>query len=83
MSGVKKFIYHKPNGEISNRVLWVLGKPSDCFYGIDLSQFEPQEQEYYLEELERISEMFKEEISELGLDSCYRQFKQNRIQSPQ
>jgi hypothetical protein len=79
MQKIKCFNYTKPDGETSPRLLWVLGEPSDSYFGLDLSQFPKEEREYYIQELQRVSDMMKVEISELGLDSCYRRFKEDRI----
>lgn len=75
---IKRFTYNK-NGELSERVVYVLKKPSDLLFGIDLSQFSPEEQKYYEKELDRLHAAFLEEIKEIGLNSCYRNFKSERI----
>jgi hypothetical protein len=75
----KRFTYSKPGGEESERVLWVLDHPTDSFFGLDLTQFDVEEQTYLITELERITESFNQEVTELGLETCFRRFKEERI----
>ena len=74
-----KFTYQKEDGSRSDRNLYVLEKPSDCFFGIDLSEFSEQEQEQYQKMLGQLTDSVKTEIENMGLGTCYRQFKKDRI----
>ncbi len=74
-----KFQYTKPNDEVSNRCLFVLNKPSDSYFGIDLSEFNEEEKAQYNLMLEGLMASVAKEIENLGLHHNYRRFKEERI----
>jgi hypothetical protein len=76
---MKQFTYQKPDGEVSERSLFVLNKPSDSYFGIDLSEFSVLEQGQYNTMLERLMDSVAEEIEVMGLKHNYRRFKEERI----
>ena len=78
---MKRFTYEKPDGEISDRSLFVLNKPSDSYFGVDLSEFTIDEQTKYNRMLERLMESVAEEIEVMGLKHNYRRFKEERIRN--
>lgn len=79
MATLKEFLYEKNRHDISKRIVWILNAPSDKYFGLDLTQFPMNEREYYISELERIDDMLKQEIENLGLKSCYRFFLADKI----
>jgi len=87
---IKEFCYKKADGTESDREVIVLSSPRDSYMALDISQFEEDEKDYYVAEYakieaefsQRLEELFKErnaKIKELGLGSCFRQFKKDRI----
>ena len=76
---LKKFRYRKPNGEESNRTVFVLSKPSDMYFGIDLSEFDEDEKSFYESELRKLYNGVEAAIEDMGLNNNYRNFKQSRI----
>jgi hypothetical protein len=76
---MKHFTYEKPDGEVSDRSLFVLNKPSDSYFGLDLSEFTVEERMKYNKMLKRLMESVAEEIEVMGLKHNYRRFKEERI----
>ena len=80
---VNKFTYTKKTGSISEREVFIVGAPSDLYFGIDLSEFSDVEKEIYIAELQEIYEANKvrvdTDIEMLGLSSCYRNFKKDGV----
>jgi len=79
MKKLKRFLYRKPNGDESRRVVWVLNAPSEDYLCLDLTQFTEDEQEVMIKELEEIQFEFEATIADMGLSSCFRKFKEERI----
>lgn len=76
---IKDFLYKKADGEVSKRLIFVLNSPSDSYFGIDLSEFDQQDQNNYRLMLESMMDSVKEEIEKMGLEHNYRRFKEDRI----
>ena len=76
---MKGFTYTKPNGEVSERKLYVINFPSDSYFGIDLSEFSEEEQDYYNKALTELHKGVEDEIEKLGLAHNYRRFKEDRM----
>lgn len=75
-----KFTYVKKDGSApTNRTVFPITMPSDKVFGIDLSEFNEEEQELYRAALEVAHKEFLKEIEEMGLSSCYRYFKEDGI----
>jgi hypothetical protein len=74
-----QFEYEKPDGSKSTRELFVLNKPSDSYFGIDLSEFDEEEKSKYNEMLAQLMQSVNEEIENIGLQHNYRRFKEERI----
>lgn len=69
----------KEGGEQSTRSVFVISKASHLTKAIDLSEFTPDEQEYYDAQLTAIFKGVEGEIRELGLATCYRNFIEENI----
>ena len=76
---LKYFTYEKDNGETSDRCVFVISPASDNMLTIDLSEFIPEERDYYEAELTRIHNEFLENIEEIGLKRNWRSFKSKGI----
>lgn len=76
---VKTFIYKKLEGEISERYVWEIHPASDKMLAIDLSEYSEADRKYYVEQLQDLYDVLKEDIKQLGLGSNYRFFKKDRI----
>jgi hypothetical protein len=76
---VARFQYKKSPEDISSRVVFLLSVPGDKYFGVDLSEFDEDEQLYYMRELEILAEIMKQGIEDLGLQSNYRLFSQNKV----
>lgn len=76
---VKTFIYKKLEGEISERYVWEVHPASDKMLAIDLSEYSEADRKYYVEQLQDLYDVLKEDIKQLGLGSNYRFFKKDRI----
>lgn len=79
LNEVNTFNYKKSAKDISTRAVFLLSGPSDKYFGIDLSEFPPDEREYYARELEILAETMKLGIEELGLKSNYRLFTESKV----
>lgn len=75
----KTFKYRKPNGDESHRDVFVISSPSESYLTIDLSEFDDDEKEEYLDELENAKQYLADIINELGLKTNYRNFRNDRI----
>jgi len=71
----KAFKYTKADGTESNRLVYTLHPPNPNLFGIDLSEFNKEEQLYYIAQLNNLYDSVSEEIVNMGLSSCYRSFK--------
>ena len=78
---LKKFKYEKNPGDVSHREVFILGVPSDNYFGIDLSEFNDKDKQFYLHNLELLSSQFDQAINELGLKQNYRLFKKLKVRS--
>lgn len=76
---IKDFIYKKPDGDVSRRIVYILNSPSDSYFGIDLSEFDEHEQNNYRLMLESLTDSMNQEIEKMGLAHNYRRFKEDRI----
>ena len=76
---LKDFTYTKKPGDVSNRHVFVISKPSDCYFAIDLSEFDGKDLEFYEAELEAIYEWLEGRIEDMGLGSNYRLFKEDKM----
>jgi hypothetical protein len=79
LNEVNTFTYKKSAKDISTRAVFLLSGPSDKYFGVDLSEFSPDEREYYARELEILAETMKLGIEELGLKSNYRLFSGSKV----
>lgn len=75
-----EFDYTDAKGKHSHRHFWVLSAPSDSYYGYDLTEFDPDEREVYMEALEELMSDFYRGVSELGLKHNFRRFKEERVE---
>jgi hypothetical protein len=74
---VARFQYKKSPEDISSRVVFLLSSrvvfllsvPGDKYFGVDLSEFDEDEQLYYMRELEILAEIMKQGI----------EFSQNKV----
>ena len=76
---LKRFQYEKSPGEVSNREVFILSVPSDAYFGIDLSEFDKDEKEFYLEQLKLLHSQVDQAIKELGLSHNYRMFLKRKV----
>lgn len=74
-----RFQYRKSPEDISSRTVFLLSVPGDKYFGVDLSEFDEDEQLYYQRELEILAEVVKQGIEDLGLQNNYRMFSQNKV----
>jgi len=77
---MKKFVYNKGNGDVSERTVFVIHPASDCFLCIDLSSYSPEEQETLSKEITKLRNEFNDGIKKLGLAGNWRQFKQEKME---
>lgn len=76
---IERFKYTKQNGDVSERTVFVIQQPTDNLLAIDLSEFEPEEQVAYEEQLQTIHNEFLDRIREVGLNRNWRAFKKSRM----
>jgi hypothetical protein len=76
---IEQFEYTKETGDVSQRTVIILNKPSDKILALDVTEFSTAEREYYNEAVEDAQEIFRETIKNLGLGSQYRYFKKAGI----
>ena len=76
---VKSFTYTKKNGDISDRLVWVIKEPSDKMLAFDLTEFDEVEQDHIIKCLEELHEVWEEGIRDLGLHHQYRYFLKEGI----
>jgi hypothetical protein len=78
------FKYRKDNGNVSDRVVFELEKPSNYLFGIDLSEFDASERAMYIDSLQEIEEAARKAmtatIEALGLKNNFRRFKASGIE---
>ena len=77
---LKKFTYKKKDGSVSDRTVFITSLASDCDMGIDLTEFDDNEREYYLKNLKMLKEEYDEGIKQMGLWGNWRKFKVEGIQ---
>ena len=77
---MKTIKYTKKDSTVSTRNILVISEPKHNLFAIDLTEFAEQEQEFYAEEFTRLHEDYLEAIRDLGLGSCYRQFKPEGVE---
>lgn len=77
------FTYTKPNGDMSEREVFIISSPTDLYFGIDISEYSEADREVYRTQIMFIHNEYmnamKAELEELGVSSNYRNFKQERI----
>ena len=78
---IKEFNYTKDNGSTSDRKVFVLEKPSDYLFGIDLSEFDEEEANIYIEMLNKVVDDYKDSIKDIVTEYKlgYRKFKKGGI----
>jgi len=74
-----KFTYTKKVGDVTEREVFVLSAPGDCVFGIDVSEFDDKDKEFYLAELDALFLFVKDRIKDIGLAQNYRLFKHDKI----
>ena len=75
-----KFNYVDSKGKTTrDRVAVVIAPPSDCYMCIDVTEYEPEDREYYLKEIEEAHAVFLQNIADIGLSSNWRRFKESGI----
>lgn len=79
MNKVKSFTYKDAKGKVTQRKVWEVHPATDLMLALDLSEYDEEEQEFFIEQLQWLDETFANFISELGLKSNYRTFKKERI----
>lgn len=79
MNKVKEFVYKKANGDVSERKIWVLNPISEMMLGLDLSEFSEDEQAEYITQLQLMDADIRDAITDMGLNSQYRNFKAEGI----
>lgn len=79
MKPILEFDYVDAKGKHSHRVVWPIAGPSDKYFGIDLSEFSAEEQEFLSNALDEIYSVYLAEIKGLGLGSNYRYFKEDNV----
>lgn len=79
MKEILEFDYEDAKGKKSHRVIWPITGPSDKYFGVDLSEFDQREREYYTQALNEIYAVYLAEIKGLGLGSNYRYFKETGV----
>lgn len=77
---VMKFNYTDAKDKHTTRIAYILHAPSDKFLALDLTEFDKEEQDQYIAELEELDEAFKEAIKEIGLSKQFRYFKPERLE---
>lgn len=80
MKEVKHFIYTKANGDVSERAVWPINTPSNMLFGLDLSEFDQEDREQYVQSLIELEHDYMDAIYELGLGSQFRNFKEEGIE---
>lgn len=78
---LKEFSYKDAKNVVTQRLVYEVHPASDSCLALDLTEFNKAEREYYVEQLERVDDMVKQEIREIGLNAQYRRFKEDRIQA--
>ena len=71
-----KFTYSDSKGKISHREVVVLSEAADFMSAIDLSEYTPEEREYFAENIQLIQQEFLDSLKELGVYSNFRRFKE-------
>ena len=74
------FTYTKANGDVSDRSLVVLRRPSANYFGIDVTQANEDTVEALVEFLEQQKSHLENELAELGLRLNYRTFKEEGVE---
>lgn len=57
----------------------VINKPSDNYFMLDLSEYTREDKEHYEYEFNRIHREYLDKLKELGVNSNYRYFKEDKI----
>ena len=68
------FTYTKKNGDVSDRNLVVLRKPSETYFGVDVTDANKETVDTLVEFLEQQKSHLENELAELGLRFKYRTF---------
>lgn len=74
------FTYTKADGSTSERVVVPISKPSDMMFALDLTEFDAEERQHYLERINEAFYNFDCAIADAGLKSTYRNFKKEGIE---
>lgn len=77
---VKDFTYKDAKGKVTQRKVWEVHPASDLMLALDLSEYDEEEQAFFIEQLEWLDTTFNKFVSELGLKNNYRTFKKDRIE---
>jgi hypothetical protein len=76
---VKEFHYKDSKGKETDRTVYMIGTPSDKYFGVDLSEFDTEERMYYAQELRNLYAFVHEGIKDLGLKHNFRYFKKDNM----
>lgn len=74
-----EFTYEDAKGKVTERSVIVIKEPTDSYLTIDLTEFSPDERDYYEDEYYLLEKAFQDGLRELGLSQNYRRFKRNRM----
>jgi len=76
---LKRFKYTKENGDKSSRTVFSLMGDTERLFCVDLSEFDSDELDQYVELLDEIHNNYIDAIKEIGLGSTFRTFLTKRM----
>jgi hypothetical protein len=70
------FDYRKDSGEVSRRKVAIIAKPSNNYFGLDLSDLDESQAQQVISAYNAAHAKFQSELKTLGIANRYRYFKE-------